>query len=162
MPLKVVSMNQHYAVEALCWKYEKPYDFYNNILTSDAIVELLSNKYYAVLDDYNVLIGFFCTGRSAQVPAGDAMAVYDEDCVDIGIGMKPELTGKGKGYEFFSIILSFVCEKHRDKDIRLTVATFNERAIHLYEKFGFVQKAVFHSDETEFITMIKAVSGKMQ
>ncbi|WP_249870652.1 GNAT family N-acetyltransferase [Oceanobacillus saliphilus] len=160
MSLKVVKMNQHAAVEALCWKYEKPYDFYNNILTSNAILELLSNHYYGVQDDYNNLIGFFCTGRSAQVPAGNLLGAYEEDCVDVGIGMKPELTGKGKGYEFFTHILSFVCEKHKDKDIRLTVATFNERAIHLYEKFGFERKRLFHSDDTEFITMIKAGNNK--
>ncbi|MFC4024648.1 GNAT family N-acetyltransferase [Oceanobacillus longus] len=156
MLLQIEKMNQHYAVDALCWKYTKPYDFYNNILTSNAILELLSNKYYVVLDGCDEFIGFFCTGRSAQVPAGDSFHVYNEDCVDIGLGMKPELTGKGKGYEFFSHILHFVEENHNGKDIRLTVATFNKRAIHLYEKVGFVKQMEFSSLEADFITMIKS------
>ena len=155
MSLSIKKMNQHYAVDALCWKYQKPYDFYNHILTSDAILELLSNKYYVTLDDCDELIGFFCTGRSAQVPAGDLVGVYKEDCVDIGLGMKPELTGKGKGHEFFSHILTFVEGNHKDKDIRLTVATFNKRAIHLYEKAGFVKQGEFSNDEADFITMKK-------
>ncbi|WP_337017948.1 GNAT family protein [Oceanobacillus massiliensis] len=155
MSLRIGKMNQHHAVEALCWKYEEPYDFYNNILTSDAIMELLSNKYYAVFDTYNELVGFFCTGRSAQVPAGDPYGVYKEDCIDIGLGMKPELTGKGKGFEFFSTILRFAEENHKSHDVRLTVATFNTRAIHLYEKLGFIKQMEFSTHEADFITMIK-------
>ncbi|WP_087973491.1 GNAT family N-acetyltransferase [Oceanobacillus rekensis] len=157
MSLSIKKMNQHYAVDALCWKYPKPYDFYNHILTSDAILELLSSKYYVTLDTESEFIGFFCTGRSAQVPAGDMVGVYNEDCVDIGLGMKPELTGKGKGYEFFSHILTFVEENHKGKDIRLTVATFNKRAIHLYEKAGFVKQGEFSNDEADFITMKKGM-----
>ena len=153
MSLRIKRMNQHYAVDILCWKYPKPYDFYNNILTADAIIQLLSNKYYVILDENNALIGFFCTGRSAQAPAGDSVGVYNEDCVDIGLGMKPELTGKGKGYDFFSYILTFVEENHQGSDIRLTVATFNERAIHLYEKAGFIKHGSFSNDEADFITM---------
>lgn len=159
MSLSIKKMNQHYAVEALCWKYPKPYDIYNNILTTDAILELLSNKYYVILDKNDSLIGFFCTGRSAQVPAGDSVGVYKEECVDIGIGMKPELTGKGKGYDFFSYILTFVKEFHKGKDIRLTVAIFNERAIHLYEKAGFIKQGEFAKDDVDFITMIKRIDA---
>ncbi|MDF2788980.1 MAG: family N-acetyltransferase [Neobacillus sp.] len=39
--------------------------------------------------------------------------------------------------------------------IRLTVAIFNQRAIHLYTKLGFVKKVEFNRDTTEFITMVK-------
>lgn len=159
MSLSIKKMNQHYAVEALCWKYPKPYDIYNNILTTDAILELLSNKYYVIFDKNDLLIGFFCTGRSAQVPAGDLAGVYNEDCVDIGIGMKPELTGKGRGYDFFSHILTFVQEFHKGKDIRLTVAIFNKRAIHLYEKSGFIKQGDFSREDVDFITMIKRMDN---
>ncbi|WP_156288702.1 GNAT family N-acetyltransferase [Oceanobacillus salinisoli] len=157
MQFTIKNMTENYAIEVLCWKYEKPYDFYNNVLTSGAIMELLTYKYYVVLDDYNSLIGYFCTGRPAQVPAGDGHGAYKEDCIDVGIGMHPELTGKGKGSVFFSNVLRFLKEKHRGKDIRLTVATFNTRAIRLYEKVGFVRDFTFMSDDVEFITMKKVV-----
>ncbi|RKQ33918.1 GNAT family N-acetyltransferase [Oceanobacillus halophilus] len=158
MQLTIRKMTEKYAIDVLCWKYEKPYDFYNNVLTSGAIMELLTYKYYVVLDKYNHLIGYFCVGRPAQVPVGDQHDAYKEDCIDIGIGMKPELTGKGNGERFFSYILRFVQEQNQHKDIRLTVATFNKRAVRLYEKLGFVKQIAFVSDNgVEFITMKRAV-----
>lgn len=155
MPLKIVKMNERFAIEALCWKYDYPYDFYNHVLTTNAIHELLSNHYHIVLGDQDEQIGFFCTGTSAQVPEGHDFGAYPNGFVDVGIGMKPEMTGKGNGYRFFSFILSFVEETCKDKDVRLTVATFNKRAIHLYEKMGFRKQMEFANPQTEFITMVK-------
>ncbi|WP_342770087.1 GNAT family N-acetyltransferase [Oceanobacillus chungangensis] len=155
MQLSIRKMTEKYAIEILCWKYEKPYDFYNQVLTSDAIMELLTNKYYVTLDEYEQLIGFFCVGKSAKVPAGERNVAYKEDFIDVGIGMKPEFTGKGKGLEFFSNILRFIEENYRNSPIRLTVAEFNERAIHLYEKLNFVKKTQFQRGKTIYIVMVR-------
>lgn len=154
MQLKVENMTEKYAIEVLCWKYEKPYDYYNNVLTSGAILELVSYRYYVVLDGDRKIIGYFCIGKPARVPNENFNKAYIEDCVDIGIGMKPELTGKGFGTIFFQKVLEFVEEMY-EKDIRLTVATFNKRAIRLYEKFHFKKKSHFEKDKEEFMTMIK-------
>ncbi|MFD1065822.1 GNAT family N-acetyltransferase [Oceanobacillus locisalsi] len=153
MDIHIARMTQKYAVEALCWKYEKPYDFYNNILTTSAIVELLGGNYYAIVDSSYKLVGFFCTGRSAKIPAGERNAAYIEDCVDLGLGMNPALTGKGKGDMFLKRILHFIEQEHKGKSIRLTVASFNKRAIRLYEKNGFIKEHLFYYKEMEFITM---------
>lgn len=153
MDIHIVRMTQKYAVEALCWKYEKPYDFYNNVLTTSAIVELLGGGYYAMVDSSHRLIGFFCTGRSAKVPAGDRNAAYIEDCIDLGLGMNPQLTGKGNGDLFLKRILHFIEQEHKGKAIRLTVASFNKRAIKLYEKNHFIKEHQFHYKGIEFITM---------
>ncbi|GLO65480.1 MULTISPECIES: GNAT family protein [Oceanobacillus] len=158
MDIQIIRMNQKYAVEALCWKYEKPYDFYNHVLTTGAIAELLGNRYYAMINEERELIGFFCLGRSAQVPAGDRFGVYNDDCIDLGLGMKPEYTGKGYGTIFLSHILNHVYDTCPLKDIRLTVATFNHRAIRLYENHGFIKQQKFLHKDTDFITMIKYVS----
>ncbi|WP_341457194.1 GNAT family N-acetyltransferase [Oceanobacillus zhaokaii] len=162
MQLLIQKMTENYAIEILCWKYQKPYDFYNHVLTSDAILELLTNKYFVVLDKYNQLIGYFCTGKSARVPAGERLDAYNGKFVDVGIGMKPELTGKGKGFEFFSTILSFIEENYNNNPIRLTVAAFNERAIHLYEKLGFVKNTEFQRGKIVFIVMIRAENKPMR
>lgn len=151
--IHIARMTEKFAVEALCWKYEKPYDFYNNILTTSAIVELLGGDYYALVDSSHKLVGFFCTGKSAKVPSGERNAAYLEDCVDLGLGMNPDLTGKGLGDQFLQRILRFIEREHQEKDIRLTVATFNERAIRLYEKNHFIREHRFYYKETEFITM---------
>ncbi|TCJ01527.1 GNAT family N-acetyltransferase [Cytobacillus praedii] len=148
-------MTEHFAVEILNWKYEAPYDFYNNDLCTENIKELLEQTYYAVVNENDFLIGFFCIGSSAQVPIGLEYGAYSDGYIDIGLGMKPELTGKGYGYSYFSYLLQYIRETYTDNNVRLTVAKFNQRAIRLYEKLGFERKIEFVNNSTIFITMIK-------
>jgi RimJ/RimL family protein N-acetyltransferase len=89
--------------------------------------------FHAVLGEHDEFIGFCSYGIDGQVPGGN----YTEDALDIGLGMKPELTGQGRGEDFFGAILKFA-EKNMNPDTcRLTVAKFNERALTLYKNFGF-------------------------
>lgn len=149
-------MNEGYAREILRWEYDAPYDFYNNEMNDEALKELLNGDYVAVVDKSNQLSGFFCTGISSQVPAGIRHDAYSVEMIDIGLGMKPKLTGKGYGTEFFAFILQSIQELHgKELPLRLTVATFNKRARNLYEKFGFVENVSFYLNDTEFTTMIR-------
>jgi [ribosomal protein S18]-alanine N-acetyltransferase len=155
MQLFVRNMTEEYAKQILNWKYEAPHDFYNNEETSESLNELLETPYYVVLNQDQELVGFFCIGIVAQVPFGSTVGAYNEDMRDIGIGMNPAITGQGFGASFFSFILSYIQETYGLDAIRLTVANFNQRAIHLYTKLGFVKKVEFNRDTTEFITMVK-------
>ncbi|QFF99176.1 N-acetyltransferase [Psychrobacillus glaciei] len=155
MEISIEHMSEQIAKKILGWKYEQPYDFYNNELTDESIKELLDGFYYALVIDKQTLLGFFCIGESAQVPVGNQFGVYSDDCVDIGLGMNPKLVGQGNGFEFCSFILSHIENNHSGIPIRLTVAKFNERAIHLYEKLGFVRKNEFTTDFSGFIVMVK-------
>ncbi|HWI48113.1 MAG TPA: GNAT family N-acetyltransferase [Rummeliibacillus sp.] len=155
MILKMKKMNKTLAKEILHWQYDPPYDFYNNDCTDENIKEMLNGTYNALVDDHNRLVGFFCVGESAKVPAGYKFGVYKEDWIDMGLGMNPYLVGKGNGFEFCTYIIDFIKNRFGESPIRLTVATFNKRAIHLYEKLGFVCENRFNSDIAEFITMIK-------
>lgn len=152
--LSVGNMNMEFAKEILGWRYAAPYDFYNNELDAESLNEMLDNSYYSVVNNSGELVGFFCFGQSAQVPSGSQFGTYSEEMIDIGVGMKPGLTGKGYGYNFFSFILNYI-QAENYLPLRLTVAKFNQRAIHLYEKFGFVRFMEFRNDSTEFIVMIK-------
>ncbi|WP_442599601.1 GNAT family N-acetyltransferase [Neobacillus sp. D3-1R] len=154
MSLFTKDMNEVYAKEILTWKYEAPFDFYNIDFSDEALEELLNNNYFAIVNDTNQLIGFFCFGKAAQVPIGERYGAYTEDMVDFGLGMKPDLTGQGKGFEFLTFILDSIRETEK-KPLRLTVASFNKRAIKLYEKLGFVKEMTFLLKETEFDTMIQ-------
>ncbi|WEG12011.1 GNAT family N-acetyltransferase [Pullulanibacillus sp. KACC 23026] len=148
-------MTKNLAVEILNWQYEPPYDFYNNEVSDSAIRELIYGGYEVVLNSEDELVGFFCVGGPAQVFAGVLVGVYDEPCTDIGFGMRPDLTGQGNGTAFCSFIIADVKKKYKKKPLRLTVATFNTRAIHLYEKLGFKTYKHFKRDQDEFITMIQ-------
>ena len=152
MEFFIKDMNEKSAVEIVNWKYDAPYDFYNNEVTSEAINEIIENPYFAIVNQFEELIGFFCIGSSAQVPIGHQYGAYSEEFLDIGIGMNPELTGKGFGTIFFSTVLQHI---ENDLPIRLTVAEFNQRAIRLYLKYGFIEKKKFKRGSTEFIVMVK-------
>ncbi len=151
--MQTAKMTKFWAEEILSWKYEHPYDFYNDSNMKESMQELLEEPYFAVLEDSGELIGFYCTGTSAQVPLGYLYGVYQEDCLDIGLGMKPELTGKGEGASFIRYILEQVKILYKFSCIRLTVAAFNERAIKLYERLGFRKTFMFTGEEMTFYVM---------
>ncbi|WP_235864050.1 GNAT family N-acetyltransferase [Sutcliffiella halmapala] len=156
MILSIQKMTKKCAEEILQWRYEPPYDFYNNECTEEALHEMLDNPYLVVVSNGEV-IGFFCLGQAAQVPAGDRVNAYKEAWCDIGLGMKPDITGSGRGTEFFSFVLKYVEEEYESTPVRLTVATFNKRAIHLYSKMGFEKGVEFQHNSVSFMTMVKKV-----
>lgn len=155
MQLFIKNMNEEFATEILNWKYPAPYDLYNNELNPDNLKEMLEDSYSIIVDENDRLVGFFCIGKSAIVPIGTEFGAYAEDLIDIGLGMKPELTGQGHGFNFFSFILENVQENYKDVSLRLTVAQFNHRAIRLYEKFRFVKIMEFSKGDIIFQTMVK-------
>ncbi|MFD4707463.1 GNAT family N-acetyltransferase [Gottfriedia sp. NPDC058432] len=154
MELYISKMTESYATEILSWSYAPPYDFYNNELSQEGLEELLNNQYLAVIDQYENLIGFYCIGQSAQVPKGNEFGVYERRMIDIGLGVRPDLMGKGFGSGIFRFILEKIHETTNLSTYRLTVAKFNKRAIRLYENFGFKVENEFYTERAEFITMI--------
>lgn len=151
MKLHICSMYEEQAQEILKWKYEEPYDFYNNEPSAEAMDELLAGGYYAVCDEHEVLVGFYCVGKAAQVP--NDSYVYSEDYIDIGLGMQPAYTGQRRGGSFFACVLDHIENNHGTIPKRLTVAKFNRRAIHLYKKFGFSADSSFVKGAVTFIVM---------
>jgi [ribosomal protein S18]-alanine N-acetyltransferase len=147
----ISKMTEGLAKEALQWKYEPPYDFYSNELTEEALEELLNGAYVAVLNEKQQIVGYYCTGVSAQVPKGNEYRAYTENKLDIGLGLKPDLTGQGNGRSFFQ----FVLQEIGNENLRLTVASFNKRAIKLYENLGFKHQQTFDSNGVNFQVMVK-------
>ena len=129
--MKIAQMRQPEALEiADFWKYDGEYAFYD--MTADpedyeeiVTPELRGDRYFAVFDE-DALIGFFC------VEQGDGS-------IDIGLGLRPDLTGHGRGRTFLNEILHFVRENYTFEKIRLDVASFNQRAIKVYERAGFAK-----------------------
>lgn len=156
MKLSLRPINKSIAEEILKWKYDPPYDFYNNRLSDESLKELLENNYYTVFNE-GELFGFFCYGKSAQVPIGHQYSVYHDDQVDIGLGLAPIQTGRGNGEAFLEFIFHHAIKKFGNKPLRLTVANFNKRAIHLYEKMGFEKTKELSNGHTLFFVMVKNV-----
>lgn len=152
--LKFIPMSQKHAKAIATWTYPEPYSLYNMDEDEETIEELTEGSYYAALDEEEQLIGFICTGETARVPGGYAAGIYNnEQQIDIGLGMRPELTGNGQGGLFFKETLSFIRNLSNHLPLQLVVATFNERAIKVYEKAGFHKGQTFLSRDREFVVM---------
>jgi RimJ/RimL family protein N-acetyltransferase len=148
------------------WRYPPPYDFYDATGDEDDLRELLdrAGPYYAALDEHGALVGFFCFKQTAQVPAGIPAGVYaDPHALDVGLGMHPYLTGRGLGLAFVEAGLAFARDTFAPRSFRLSVATFNRRAIAVYARVGFRPLGTFVSHtnggEHEFLVMTRPASA---
>ncbi|MGM9989032.1 MAG: GNAT family N-acetyltransferase [Bacillaceae bacterium] len=136
MKLYVKQMSMEEARQIATWTYEKPYTMYS--MDEACIPELLQGDYFAVTNSENKLIGYYCFGESAQVPAGRRTGAYvANNVVDVGLGINPELCGRGLGFEFLNKGLQFARNELDATKFRLTVAAFNQRGINVYERVGF-------------------------
>ena len=95
------------AEEISRWRYPEPYATYDGDPSS--VPGLLDPRYnyHAVTDPEGVLVGYFCFGADATVPAGRRLGLYDDDALDVGLGMRPDLTGRGLGPDFVRAGLRF-------------------------------------------------------
>lgn len=127
------------AQEIVKWRYGSPYSRYDMSDDVEDIQELMDGTYFSAKNLENELIGFFCFGLNAQINAINKQAVYsDQSALDIGLGLRPDLTGQGKGEDFLMAGIQFAEKHYTFQKLRLSVAAFNKRAISLYEKVGFV------------------------
>jgi ribosomal-protein-alanine N-acetyltransferase len=151
-------LNKEYASIISKWQYNEPYSLYSMDGTNECISELMSKEYFYTLDQEGHLVGFICYGNSARVPGGYDKGIYkDKDYLDIGLGLAPEYTGKGIGLDITNQCMIYFGTKFSIKKFRLVVATFNQRAIKVYERVGFIKGEKFKSkvsnNEMEFMVM---------
>ena len=146
----------------IAWQYDEQYSFYNiDPLALDLTVsDMLDGSHRAVVDEKGELIGFFAVGRAAQVPGGHEHGIYTgENTLDIGLGLRPDLTGMGLGLSFVRACLDFALHEFKPATFRLVVATFNRRAIRVYERAGCRPVTTFTSmtskGDTEFLLMTR-------
>ena len=154
MNLQTIAMTKEAATQIASWQYEPPYHFYNGDGSQELMDEMLDGSYKVVRDGEEIF-GFYCTGQSALVPFGHTVNAYREACIDIGLGMNPSFTGQGNGKLFCRFVIEEVEQENPGMPLRLTVATFNKRAIHLYGKLGFQEQCVFQTSTTQFMTMVR-------
>lgn len=102
------------------WHYPGPYAIYD--IQATALLGM--SIYYHALDEYGHLIGFFSF-------------ITREDEVEVGLALRPDLTGQGLGLEFLQAGLDYAKEHFHPLRFRLDVATFNQRAMRVYERARF-------------------------
>jgi len=151
-------MDETCARAIAAWHYESVTSFYDMDQDAEDLAELLDphswpDHYYAVMDAEAALdtageelVGFFCFEA-------------EQDVVSIGLGLRPDLTGKGLGRAFCEAGLQFAREKFHPRTFALDVATFNARAIALYHKLGFQDSGISLQESNggyyEFLHMVR-------
>lgn len=144
--------------EFLKWKYKHPYEIYNyspERFKEDLAYHLdPANNIYCMLRD-NELIGYCSYGRDAQVPGGD----YSEEALDIGMMIKPELTGQGQGSNYANAVIQNGLSKYHPKKLRVTILESNLRARRVWEKNVFQRTQSFtrEKDQMGFVILTKDV-----
>lgn len=143
-------MDHDSAKKIVCWSYESPYQDYGLDEGDWRYLLEVQNNIFAGFYE-NRLIGYISFGCDGQVIGGN----YDEDFLDVGVGIKPDSTGKGLGQEFLRQGLLFGSKIFRTKCFRVSIALFNERAQRVCKRLGFVEKEKFFrtSDKREFIIL---------
>ena len=149
--------DENSAREFVQWQYESPYDIYN--CPPEKVEKAIQynidseNSVFAMFDENETLVGYCSYGSDAQVPGGD----YSEEALDIGMMIKPELTGQGLGTAFAGKVIENGLNKYKPRVLRVTIAAFNKRAIRAWEKNGFQHFQTFNreGDGTEFVVMKK-------
>lgn len=146
---RIESLTQSDAETIATWHYEGEYAFYDAEADAEDLAELLDpalrgDSMFGVRDGEGKLIGFF----AFQVADG---------VVDFGLGLRPDLTGKGLGADFAHAGLDFAQSRFSPKNIQLRVAAFNKRAIKVYQQIGFREVEHYmnrtNGGEFEFVRM---------
>ena len=103
---------------------------------ADALAELLDpagwGKSYFAADEL-----------AAHTLAGLLVVKLTGRVAEIGLGLRPDLTGHGLGESFLRACLHFASAALGARSYTLAVAAFNRRAITVYERAGFREAGRF-------------------
>ena len=135
--LEIIKMTPEYASLISTWKYEGIYSFYDG--NADSIADYMDGTHYVCINVTGDIIGYYCFGQEARIPTIEEY-VYNDDFLDVGLGLRPDLCGAGLGLSFFNKGIEFACKAYNTNNFRLSVAVFNERAIKVYQRAGFIVK----------------------
>ncbi len=157
--LTIQTMTEDDAREMLSWHYEPPYTMYSmdTVVKEDLpgeIAYLLNtdNHFYAIYDENNEMIGHCVFHAEARVRGDD----YAEDALDVGIGMRPEMTGQGQGTDITRQVLNFAQEQYTPTLYRATIAAWNKRAQAVCLKNGFHQAREFTGEDgRQWVVLLK-------
>ncbi|MBW3083104.1 GNAT family N-acetyltransferase [Bifidobacterium phasiani] len=117
MDLVIKPLTQEHALEiADEWKYDGEYAFYDMTADVEDYEEFVDEDLRNRNDHYEVwendrLIGFFCV-------------VKEDRSIEIGLGMRPDMCGKGMGRRFVGRIVEFIEEHYRFDRLVMSVASF--------------------------------------
>jgi [ribosomal protein S18]-alanine N-acetyltransferase len=157
MPLAFRPLDEESARMILHWRYEAPYDIYNldSPEPEETLRYLLDPQYafYGMYGQQGDLEAFCSFGPDGQVAGGE----YSTPALDIGLGLRPDLTGQGQGSRYVNAVIEFAISTYKPDRLRVTIAAFNHRALRVWEKAGFrvLQKFKGGWENMDFVVLTK-------
>lgn len=155
MPLEIRTARSDDVRTFASWRYESPYDVYDMTDDLEDTVDyfLDAGLRCHVLVDGTELAGFCTFGRDGQVPGG----TYRTNAVDIGLGIRPDLTGRGRGREYVGVVVAKAGQLFPGLPLRVTIAAWNTRALRTWLNAGFAHASRFTihgtSGDTEYVIL---------
>jgi len=150
---RITDMTKEYARIISGWKYGGIYSIYDE--SEENIDDFMNGSHFAYVDADQELVGYFCFGKDARIPTVE-QNVYDDDFIDVGLGLKPDLCGNNLGLTFLNKGMQYARDLYDTSNFRLTVAAFNERAIKVYERAGFcLEREVTHLQSNQKFLIMK-------
>lgn len=150
--IRIAPLTREHAEDIATWRYPAPYDFYDMDEADPGDLLDPSSGYHAVLSGGR-LIGFRSFGPDGQVPGWE----YDDSALDTGGGLRPELTGQGLGRTVIAAGLDFGRARFAPVAFRVTVASFNSRALRVVTSLGFERVGSFTArrDGRDFDVLVR-------
>ncbi len=155
--LRIAPLTRAHAEDMATWTYEAPYGVYDmKGVEPDELLDPAAG-FHAVLAGEQ-LIGFRSFGPDGQVPGW----TYDATALDTGGGLRPTLTGQGLGRAVISVGLEFGRTHLAPAAFRVTVASFNLRALRTVESLGFRRIGSFAAarDGRPFEVLVRDEAGR--
>jgi RimJ/RimL family protein N-acetyltransferase len=72
--------------------------------------------------------------------------------LDVGVGMRPDLVGQGRGREFATTVLDFARGRGATR-LRAVVQDWNTRSLRLVERLGFVRVGTHDVGDVTFVVV---------
>jgi RimJ/RimL family protein N-acetyltransferase len=95
------------------------------------------------------VVGYACFGTEARVPG----LAERPGVLDVGVGMRPDLTGQGRGRPFAEAVLEHGRELAGASRLRAVVQDWNSRSIRLLEGLGFAATGEHLVGERRFVVL---------
>lgn len=136
--------------ELLAWRYPGDYGRYD--LTPEDRPKMTdpASTYWAI-KDAGALIGFICVGAEARVPG----MLEDRSFMDIGVGLRPDLTGQGNSRVLLPQVLDAVALSLKPAVLRAVVASWNQRAQRATESAGFRKVGIHENDNGTYLVYLR-------
>lgn len=107
--------------------------------------------HWQVRDAQNELTGFAIIGSNAQT----AGIHYQAHAIDLLAGLRPELIGQRRGYEFITQVISHAKKLYPGKRLRTSIPSMHLPALATWQRAGFFPEyAVISADNTPYVVLL--------